>query len=52
MEFSTLQAPIELFKRTMNEWLIRNVSWDQGYLYSKRKNLNPAFSPEQLGRTD
>lgn len=26
MEFLMLQAPIELFKRTMTEWLIRNVS--------------------------
>ena len=33
-----LQAPIELFKRTMNEWLIRNVSWAQRYLYYKKKD--------------
>lgn len=46
MEFSMLQASIELFKRTMNEWLIRNVSWAERYFYYKRKDPNLAFSLE------
>lgn len=44
MEFSLLQAPSELFRRTMNEWLIRNVSGVQWYLYYKRRFKSSIFS--------